>query len=69
AVIRHFGWVSADDAVGVMRPTELLGLRAVRGVERITAERLSAISAGYRRMTPTASCALRSYRDFALSVA
>ncbi|MDV7926005.1 hypothetical protein R4K20_30210, partial [Pseudomonas aeruginosa] len=36
---------------------------------RITAERLSAISAGYRRMTPLASCALRSYRDFALSVA
>ncbi|MEI0882260.1 hypothetical protein, partial [Pseudomonas aeruginosa] len=23
AVIRHFGEISADDAVGVMRPTEL----------------------------------------------
>ena len=42
---------------------------ALRGVGRITAERLSAISARYRRMTPLASCALRSYRDFALSVA
>ncbi|TEG37121.1 hypothetical protein IPC1338_22580 [Pseudomonas aeruginosa] len=36
--------------------------RALRGVGRITAERLSAISARYRRMTPLASCALRSYR-------
>ncbi len=33
------------------------------------AERLSAISAGCRRMTPLASSALRSYWDFALSVA
>ena len=61
AVIRHFGEISADDAVGVMRPTSY---RTSRCPWRRANNRRAVIRhfGGCRRMTPLASCALRSYR-------